>query len=173
MKKILVLAAALVLSTALVSAQQLKSSFTRIITLPVTQKVIHSAGTVSFTAPDKLEMIYSEPKNEYLIIDGTMLKSCTAGKQIKVDTAKNAMFRKLRNTLLNCITGNYEAAAKDNNADINVSQEGALKTVTLTARKAAVSGYSKIILDYNRKNLPERMVLEEFGGLLTEFRFKY
>ena len=118
-------------------------------------------------------MTYSEPSGEYLIIDGTTLKSKSLGKAISVDTAKNAMFRKLRNTLLNCITGNYEQAAVDNNADIKTSQEGGLKTVTLTARKAAVSGYSKIILDYNKKNLPVRMVLEEFGGLLTEFQFKY
>lgn len=173
MKKYLVLALVLLLSPSMVHAQQLKSQFTRIITLPVSNKVVHSKGNVTFTAPDNLEMLYSDPAGEYLIIDGKMLKTKAAGREMKIDTDKNGVFRKLRNTLLNCINGNYEQAAKDNDAEIKVAQDGSLKTVTLTARKAAVSGYSKIILDYNKKNLPVRMVLEEFGGLLTEFQFKY
>lgn len=173
MKKYLVLALVLLLSPAMIHAQQLKSQFTRIITLPVSNKVVHAKGNVTFTAPDKLEMLYSDPNGEYLIIDGKMLRTKAGGKEMKIDTGKNGVFRKLRNTLLNCINGNYEQAAKDNDAEIKVAQEGGIKTVTLTARKAAVQGYSKIILDYNKKNFPVRMVLEEFGGLLTEFQFKY
>lgn len=173
MKKFIIAALVLLMAVPFAQAQQIKGSFTRIITIPVADKVLHGNGNVTFTAPDKLEMTYSEPAGEFLSIDGKMLKSKSMGKTISVDTDKNAIFRKLRNTLLNCITGNYEKAAEDNNADIKTSQEGGLKTVTLTARKAAVSGYSKIILDYNKKNLPVRMVLEEFGGLLTEFQFKY
>ena len=173
MKKFIIAALVLLMAVPFAQAQQIKGSFTRIITIPVADKVLHGNGNVTFTAPDKLEMTYSEPAGEFLSIDGKMLKSKSMGKTISVDTEKNAIFRKLRNTLLNCINGNYEQAAKDNDAEIKVAQDGSLKTVTLTARKAAVSGYSKIILDYNKKNLPVRMVLEEFGGLLTEFQFKY
>ena len=47
-----------------------------------------------------------------------------------------------------------------------------MKSVSITARKAAGRGYSKIVLEYV-KGLPVRMVLEEFGGISTEYRFKY
>jgi hypothetical protein len=81
--------------------------------------------------------------------------------------------RNLRNTLLNCITGNYEAAAKDNDASLIVSEKDGIKTVTLLARKQAVKGYSRIVMDYNRKGLPVRMVLDEFTGIETEYTFQY
>ena len=43
----------------------------------------------------------------------------------------------------------------------------------MTARKKAPRGYSRILMEYNKKNLPVRMVLEEFGGISTEYVFTY
>ena len=47
-----------------------------------------------------------------------------------------------------------------------------IKTVEMKARKAAPRGYSRIIMEY-KKDLPVRMVLEEFGGISTEYLFTY
>ena len=118
-------------------------------------------------------MLYDEPQGEYLIIDGNQLKNAVKGKAITVDTSKNAYMRNLRNTLLNCITGNYEAAAKENDANLVVEEKGGIKTVTIMARKQAVKGYSRIIMDYDKKGRPVRMVLDEFTGIETEYTFKY
>lgn len=148
-------------------------TFTRIQTLPVTGKVTHGGGRVTLEAPDKLEMIYDDPQGDYLIIDGATLSSCTGKSKMKVNTERNKMFRNLRNTLMNCITGKYEQVAMDNDADFKVEDGSGVRTVTITARKAALTGYARIIIDYGRKNLPLRMVMEEFGGLLTEFQFTY
>ena len=101
-----------------------------------------------------------------------MLRSNSQGQQLSIDTSTNARFRNLRNTLLNCIMGEYETAAKDNDADLTVSEKNGIKTVEMKARKAAPRGYSKIIMEY-KKNLPVRMVLEEFGGISTEYKFTY
>lgn len=154
-------------------AQTLECSFTQARTIKATGKVFRSEGAVSFKAPDQLTMTYTDPAGEYLVISGPMLRSNTLGKQISVNTDKNAMFRGLKNTLLNCITGNYEQAAVDNDAELQVSEQGGVKTVTMTARKALVRGYSQIILEYNKKGLPIRMVLEEFGGIVNEYNFTY
>ena len=110
---------------------------------------------------------------QHLIIDGNQLKNAVKGKAITVDTSKNAYMRNLRNTLLNCITGNYEAAAKENDANLVVEEKGGIKTVTIMARKQAVKGYSRIIMDYDKKGRPVRMVLDEFTGIETEYTFKY
>jgi len=172
MKKIL-FAALLFCLCLTASAQQLtECSFTQARTIQASGKVIKSAGVVSFKAPDQLTMTYTDPEGEYLVISGPMLRSNTMGQQISVDTDKNARFRGLKNTLLNCITGKYEQAAADNDAELEVSEKGGVKTVSMTARKAAVRGYAKIILEY-AKGLPVRMVLEEFGGISTEYLFKY
>lgn len=154
-------------------AQDLSCTFTQKKTLKAVHKVIPGKGTVTFTAPDRLSMIYDEPEGEYLIIEGNQLKNAVKGKAITVDTSKNAYMRNLRNTLLNCITGNYEAAAKDNDASLIVSEKDGVKTVTLLARKQAVKGYSRIVMDYDKKGLPVRMVLDEFTGIETEYTFQY
>lgn len=171
MKKILLLAV-LVCFSALASAQQLESSFTQTRTIKASGKTVKSEGVVQFKAPDQLTMTYTDPQGEYLVISGPMLRSNTQGKQLSVDTEKSPMFKNLRNTLLNCIMGDYETAASDNDADLSVSEKAGVKTVTMKARKAAPRGYSQIVMEY-KKGLPVRMVLEEFGGILTEYIFKY
>ena len=172
MKKILTLLAFSLLTLGL-GAQEIGASFIQNKTIKATGRVIHGEGTVFFTAPDQLRMNYLEPKGEYLIIDGNMLRSKVGAKQLDVDTEKNASMRSLRNTLLNCIMGEYETAAKENNADVAVETKGDIKSVTLTARKQAARGYSKIVVDYDAKTRPVRMVMDEFNGISTEFIFEY
>ena len=106
MKKILFIALSAVLSCTAAFAQQLDCTFTQARTIQASGKVIRSEGVVSFTAPDQLTMTYTDPEGEYLVISGPMLRSNTLGQQISVDTDKNARFRSLKNTLLNCITAN-------------------------------------------------------------------
>ena len=172
MKKGLFVAILLCGALAAFAQQTTDCSFTPARTIQASGKVIHSEGVISFKAPDQLTMTYTNPAGEYLIISGPMLRSNSQGQQLSVDTDKNARFRTLRNTLLNCINGAYEQAAKDNDAELSVSEKNGRKTVSMTARKAAPRGYSKIILEYI-KGLPVRMVLEEFGGISTEYLFKY
>jgi hypothetical protein len=172
MKKILILSFLLCCCLSGFAQKPLECEFTQTRTIRASGKVFHAKGAVSFTAPDQLTMTYAEPAGEYLVISGPMLRSNTQGQQISIDTDKNARFRVLRNTLLNCIVGAYEQAAKDNDADLTVSEKNGVKTVSMKARKAAPRGYSQILMEYV-KGLPVRMVLEEFGGISTEYLFKY
>ena len=172
MKKLLILFALLACGLT-ASAQELSCTFVQKKTLKATHKVIPGEGTVTFTAPDQLKMMYSVPEGEYLIIDGMQLKNCVKGKVISIDTAKNPRMRKMRDTLLDCIMGNYEKAAEENDASLIVEQKGDLKTVSMMARKQQPTGYARITLDYNKKGLPVRMVLDEFTGIETEYTFKY
>ena len=171
MKKICLLAA-LFCCCLTASAQQIDCTFTQARTIQASGKVIRSEGVISFTSPDQLTMTYTQPAGEYLVISGPMLRSNAQGQQLSIDTDKNPRFKVLRNTLLNCITGEYEQAAKDNDAELTVSEKGGVKTVSMKARKAAPRGYSRILMEYS-KGLPVRMVLEEFGGISTEYFFKY
>lgn len=155
------------------NAQTLECTFTQVRTIQISAKVIRSEGKVTFTPPDEMAMTYTQPEGEYLIISGPMLRMNSMGQKLNIDTTKNPHFQNLRNTLLNCITANYEQAAIDNDAELKVTEKGGVKTVTMTARKPQPRGYSKIVMDYNQKNLPVRMILEEFGGITTDYRFTY
>ena len=173
MKKYILTIALLLLFGAAACAQELHCTFVQNKTLKATKKVIPGSGEITFNAPDHLAMTYKVPEGDYLYIEGDELRSCSDGKAIKVDTSKNARMRKMRNTLLNCIMGKYEDAAAENDAEIIVEEKGDVKTVSLTARQQQASGYSRIIVDYNRKGLPERMVLDEFTGIVTDYSFTY
>ena len=172
MKKLLILFALLAFGLS-ASAQELNCTFVQKKTLKATNKVIPGEGKITFKAPDYLNMTYDVPEGEYLIIDGMQLQNCVKGKVISIDTNKIQRMRKMRNTLLDCIMGNYEKAAQENDATLIVEQKGDLKTVSMMARKQLPSGYARIILDYNKKGLPVRMVLDEFTGVVTEYTFKY
>ena len=154
-------------------AQTMSCSFIQNKTVKATKKVIPGEGTIQFTAPDHLTMTYAVPEGEYLIIDGDQLKTCVKGKALTVDTTRNPRMRKMRNTLLYCITGAYEKAAEENDATLIVQEKDGVKTVTMLAKKAQPSGYAKVIIDYDKKGLPVRMVLDEFTGIETEYTFKY
>ena len=172
MKKLLILLALLACGLS-ATAQEMSCTFTQKKTIKATKKVIPGEGTITFTAPDQLKMMYDVPEGEYLIIDGMTMKSCVKGKVVTFDTTKNPRMRKMRNTLLNCITGDYEKAAEENDASLIVEQKGDVKTVTIMAKKQQPTGYAHIIIDYNKKGLPVRMALDEFTGILTEYSFKY
>ena len=172
MKKLLILLALLACGLT-ASAQEMSCTFTQKKTIKATKKVIPGEGKITFTAPDQLKMMYDVPEGEYLIIDGMTLKSCVKGKVVTFDTTKNPRMRKMRNTLLDCITGDYEKAAQENDANLIVEQKGDVKTVTIMAKKQQPTGYAHIIIDYNKKGLPVRMVLDEFIGIETEYTFRY
>ena len=172
MKKLLILLSLLLVGFT-AGAQELSCSFVQKKTLKATNKVIPGEGTIRFTAPDHLTMNYDVPAGEYLIIEGNELRNCVKGKVMTIDTSKNPRMRKMRNTLLNCITGAYEKAAEENDAALVVEQKGDVKTVSMMARKQQPTGYSRITIDYNRKGLPVRMVLDEFTGIVTEYTFTY
>ena len=172
MKKLLILFTLLAFGLS-ASAQEMSCTFVQKKTLKATKKVIPGEGKITFTAPDHLKMTYDVPAGEYLIIEGMQLKSLANGKEITFDTTKNPRMRKMRNTLLNCITGDYEKAAEENDAVLAVEQKGDVKTVSMMARKQQPTGYSRITIDYNKKGLPVRMVLDEFTGVITEYTFKY
>jgi len=173
MKKLLILLFLLLGGVTVAGGQELSCTFVQKKTLKAVKKVIPGEGTVKFTAPDHLTMIYTVPEGEYLIIEGDQLRNCVKGKEISIDTSKNAKMRKMRNTLLDCIMGAYEKAAEENDATLIVNEKGGIKTVSMLAKQAQPSGYSKIIIDYNKKGLPVRMVLDEFTGIETEYTFTY
>ncbi len=151
---------------------QINASFAQQKTIKASGKTIESKGTVLYQSPETLKMNYTQPAGDYFIIEGNMLKINMNGKKSTVDVTKNAVMKTQKSTLLNCIKGNYKQVATDNNAEYTVKEAGASRIVTITAKKAATRGYSKITLTYRKSdNMVTEMVLEEFNGNTTRYSF--
>lgn len=168
MKKILTFI--LLLAGISAGAQNFSGTFEQTKTLTVSKKTIKSAGEISFTAPDQLAMLYTNPDGDFFIIDGTFLRMDMRGITLDTDTKGNKAMLQQRNALLYSCTGEYEKIAKEMDADCTVSAgKNGGKHVELKVRKASPKGYSGVILEYNKAGLIQSLTLEEFGGISTEY----
>lgn len=170
MKKILVFAALLMGLNA--GAQSFESTFVQTKTLQLTGKKIVSEGTITYTEPANLAMIYSKPDGDYFIVDGPFLRFDLRGISLDVNTDNNKTVRIQRNAILYGIQGKYEDIAKEMDADCTVTSVKGGKHVVIKVRKPALKGYTGMELDYNAKGRITRMVLEEAGGISTEYLVK-
>ena len=168
MKKILTLA--LLLCGIAAGAQDLEGTFIQAKTLKVSGRVIKSEGTLSYTAPDQLAMLYTKPEGDYFIIDGPFLRMDLRGISLDVNTDNNKTVKAQRNAILYGIAGKYEEIAQEMDADctVTVGKNGG-KHVVIKVRKTLPKGYSGMELDYRKNGQLSRMVLEEFGGISTEY----
>jgi outer membrane lipoprotein-sorting protein len=169
MKKILTLVIAMLALTA--SAQKVEAHFTESKFIKASGKTIEAEGKLKLFSADKMELRYTKPAGDYFIIDGKTVSTNLRGKKSVVDTEKNTAMRTFRNTLMNCVNCQWKQAATDNDAETSVAEKGANKVVTLSAKKTAPRGYSKIVITYRKSdNIPVELVFEEFNGTVTTYK---
>lgn len=169
MKKLLTIV--ITMLTFVASAQKVECHFTESKFIKASGKTLQAEGNLKISSSDKLEMTFTKPAGDYFNINGKMINYNIRGKKAVIDTEKNPTMRVQRNTLMNCISGDWKKIATENNADFAVADKGANKVVTLTAKKAATRGYSKIVITYRKSdNLPVELVFEEFNGTVTTYK---
>lgn len=150
------------------NVKTLTSPFTQAKTSASTGAVKHSAGTLYYTAPDKVAQHYTQPATDLFVINGDKLYMVRNGKKMLFDTSKNAPMRALSNTLIYCIQGRVRTLADENEADITVTSDAKHHIVTLTSKKRVPRGYKKIVLHYAKANgTLHTMQMDEINGNST------
>ena len=173
MKKILTIAALLTLVFT-AAAQNFEGTFTQAKTLKISGKVIRSEGTITYTAPDQLAMLYTHPEGDYFIIEGNLVKINMDGKKADLDANKVKMVGLQRATLLNCLSGNWEQAAIDNKAETTITEDKGLRIISINAKgKVPKGGYKSVELTYRVSDGGMvKMVLEEAIGIINTYEIK-
>lgn len=174
MKRFIFIALSLLISSFLFSQQTYDLDFVQTKVIKLSGKTTEKAGHLTFDGVDQLSMIYSEPEGEYFNIEGSMVKINLDGKKAELNADKVKMVRLQRSTLLNCLSGNWEQAATDNNAEVTTTEEDGLKTITLTAQgKVPRGGYASVILTYRIDDgTLVKMILEEAVGTINTYEMK-
>ena len=141
MKKILTFA--LLLCGIAAGAQNLEGTFTQAKTLKISGRVIKSEGTISFTAPDQLAMLYTKPDGDYFIIDGPYLRMDLRGVAMDINRENNKSIKVESNAIIYGLAGKYKEIAEELDADCTVSdnKDGG-KHVVIKVRKVKPKGYS-------------------------------
>lgn len=175
MKRIFLTISLLFFSLILFSQQKYNIDFTQTKVMKVSGKTTEKAGHLTFDGKDQLSMVYTQPEGEYFQIEGTQVKVNLDGKKADLNADKVKLVRLQRATLLNCLSGNWEQAAVDNNAEITTVEEDGLKTITLTAQgKIPRGGYASVVLTYRvSDDVLVKMVLEEAVGSINTYEMKF
>ena len=174
MKRIFLIVNLLLLSIILFSQQKYDLDFTQTKMIKVSWKTTEKAGHLTFDGNDQLSMVYTQPKGDFFNIEGTKVKMNLDGKKADLNAEKVKMVKLQRSTLLNCLSGNWEQAATDNNAEVTSVEEGGLQTITLTAKgKIPRGGYSSVVLTYRiADGALVKMILEEAVGAINTYEMK-
>ena len=174
MKHITMIILAVLFSVSAFAQQTFDTEFTQTKLMKVSGKTTEKIGHLIFDGNDNLSMIYSEPEGEYFIIEGDQVKINMDGKKADLDANKVKMVKLQRATLLNCLSGNWEQAAVDNNADSTVTEDKEFRNILIKARgKVPRGGYSSVDLTYRLSDgMMVKMVLEEAIGIINTYEIK-
>ncbi len=174
MKHITLIIIAMLFSVSAFAQQTFDTDFTQTKTLKVSGKTTDKAGHILFDGNDHLTMTYTEPEGEYFIIEGNMVKINMDGKKAELDAEKVKTVGLQRATLLNCLSGNWEQAAADNNAELTITEEKGIKTISIVANgKVPKGGYKSVELTYRLSDgMMIKMVLEEAVGAINTYEIK-
>ena len=104
-------------------AQTYNCEFVRTQVIKVSGKKKEMKGHITFDGKEKLDMQYSDPQGDYFVIDGNTVSLKMNGKTMSVNADKRPLFKLQRATLLACLRGDWQQAAKDNNAQTEVSEK--------------------------------------------------
>lgn len=174
MKHITLILIAMLFSVTAFAQTTYDTDFTQTKVMKISGKTTNKAGHMTFDGNDQLNMTYTEPEGDYFIIEGNMVKINMDGKKANLDAEKVKMVKLQRATLLNCLSGNWEQAAQDNNAEMTVTEEKGLKTISIVAKgKVAKGGYKSVIVTCRTAdNSLVKMELEEANGIVNTYEIK-
>lgn len=174
MKHITLIIIAMLLSMAAFAQTNVETDFTQTKVLKVSGKTTEKAGHIVFDGNDHLTMTYTQPEGDYFIIEGNMVKINMDGKKANLDANKVKMVGLQRSTLLNCLNGNWEQAATDNNAELTVTEEKGMRNVSIVAKgKIPKGGYKSVELTYRLSDgNMTKMVLEEAIGIINTYNME-
>ena len=174
MKHITLIIIAVLFSVTAFAQQTFDTEFTQTKVMKVSGKTTNKVGHILFDGKDQLQMTYSEPEGDYFIIEGNKVKINMDGKKADIDADKVKMVGLQRATLLNCLSGNWEKAAADNNAETTITEEKGFKVISLNAKgKVPKGGYKSVVLTYRIKDGGmTKMVLEEATGITNTYEIK-
>ena len=174
MKHITLIIIAMLFAVTTFAQQTYDTDFIQTKVMKVSGKTTQKEGHITFDGKDQLSMVYSTPEGEYFIIEGNLVKINMDGKKANLDAEKVNMVKLQRATLLNCLAGNWEQAAEDNNADLTITEANGQKTVSIVARgKVPRGGYSSVELTFRLSDgMMTKMILEESIGIQNTYEMK-
>ena len=174
MKRFSLILIAMLFSATAFAQQQFNTDFTQIKETKASGKTVNKAGHIVYDGNNQLSLTYTDPQGDYFIIDGQQVKINLDGKKNELNTNKVKTLKLQCSTLMNCLSGNWEQAANDNNADLTITEKNGNRNVLIKAKgKVPRGGYAFVELSYRTAdNSLVKMVLEDAKGIINTYQLK-
>lgn len=163
MKRIFLIISILLISLISFSQQKYDIDFTQTKVLKASGITTEKAGHLIYDGNDHLTMDYTNPEGDYFSIEGNQVKINLDGNKKEYNADKVKPVKLQRATLLNCLSGNWEQAAVDNNAEATTTEESGFRTIEIKAKgRVPRGGYESVTLTYRiTDGTLVKMVLDE------------
>ncbi|GEM_PF-779833 len=143
-----------------------EGTFSREVYLKATGNTTKSSGTLYFQGT-KLSMIYSDPKGEILVLDGTNFTQAKPdGKVQTPNIEKLEMFHNLHYTLLYSMAGKISDVAKENEGKVTGFKDNGKQYVFTITKDKKRGLISQLVLTYDKKDgtLQSMKMVDKAGG---------
>ena len=185
MKKILLMAAALLIAGAAAFAEDAEAIISKIES-KASQNITHKftevriaagasesaaenlSGDLVFKTEGYLSMDYTN--GEQFVIDGSTVKITRGGKTQVFDASKNMMMKGLSHMLIYAFQGKIKLLSEEQKTTLLVNKEGSEYVAILVAQTKSARGYSRAIFRYDASTCRiKSMELVEFTGAVTRY----
>lgn len=177
MKKLTLITLLIFATLSLMAQHSYDADFTQIKVTKGSETMVEKAGHLVFDGAENLVMIYSQPEGESFIIEGNLVKINMDGKNVVLHADKLKSVGSQRATLLNCMAGNWEQAAIDNDAETTIIEEDGNRTIFIDARgakKTVKGGYITVTVTYRiADGALLTMILEQKNGVINTYEMIY
>ncbi len=177
MKKLTIIAFLIISTIATWAQRTYDADFTQIKVTKGSETMVEKAGHLVFDGAENLVMTYSQPEGESFIIEGNLVKINMDGKNVVLNADKLKSVGSQRATLLNCMAGNWEQAAIDNDAETTIIEEDGNRTIFIDARgakKTVKGGYITVTVTYRiADGALLTMILEQKNGVINTYEMIY
>lgn len=118
----------------------------------------------------KIAMRYSDPANEYYIINTTHLYNGIDGHKLKFNYRFVPLMKLLGNALAWAMNGDIYSIYNNLNTDFQMATTQTHYVITLTVKKGYNKGITKMLLKYDKKTcIIDYMEVEEKLGLIHKY----
>ena len=117
-----------------------------------------------------IAMIYSNPKDEYYIINTTHLYNFIDGHKLKFNYRIVPLMKLLGNAMSLSMNGDIYSIYNNLNTDFQMATDAKHYIITLTVKKGHNKGITKMILKYDKNTcLIDYMEIEEKLGIIHKY----
>ncbi|MGM9805890.1 MAG: outer membrane lipoprotein carrier protein LolA [Candidatus Aphodosoma sp.] len=152
------------------TVKTIESDFSQTKTLKMMNRTIQSEGRLFYDRDFYLNMVYTKPDKNQILIDGNRFIVTKGMKTNRFNTDNSTDMRLFRNALINSFVGNIQEIADENGAGIEYSRDKENHIFSIVSKSGKKRMYNGFVIYYDIKTLRMKQItILESNGNYTDY----